>query len=151
MDIFKQILLDYWGGGKKGVLPPILNIGGAGARAAPPESTPMPFSVYHQCPVSLCVEVAGIPKNLKVNVQLIPNDDLSPYSMSDHCPRFYLFPPPSCPLFSSFIPVKQEGAEHPKRDQGKTALPFLLLSGGKHIDRRFATIFYQGKKLSVST
>src|SRR6218665_3108947 len=39
---FLKFSSDYWGG-KKGVLPPILIIGGARARAAPPESTPMPF------------------------------------------------------------------------------------------------------------
>src|SRR6218665_3417482 len=32
---------DYWGGQKRGFAPPILIIGGARARAAPPESTPM--------------------------------------------------------------------------------------------------------------
>src|SRR6218665_3968170 len=41
INFFLKFSSDYWGG-KKGVLPPILIIGGARARAAPPpESTPM--------------------------------------------------------------------------------------------------------------
>src|SRR6218665_1053378 len=35
INFFLKFSSDYWGGGKKGVLPPILIIGGARARAAP--------------------------------------------------------------------------------------------------------------------
>src|SRR6218665_1107840 len=41
INFFLKFSSDYWGGGKKGVLPPHPNYWGAAPRGAPPESTPM--------------------------------------------------------------------------------------------------------------
>lgn len=56
----------------------------------------------------------------------------------------------SAPFLSSlfFFYTGEAGRSRaPKERSGENCPPFLFLSGGKHIDRRFATIFYQGKKI----